>query len=75
MDVDVLDDAVMPAVDSRHPDGLSYQELGPILRATLQSGLAVGLQITILDPDLDPHGQITKDFVGFLADVLSTGVT
>jgi arginase len=38
LDADVLDDAVMPAVDSRQPDGLSYDELGSLLRPGLDSG-------------------------------------
>lgn len=71
LDVDVLDDSVMPAVDSRQPDGLSYQELGITLQQMLRSGLAVGMHITILDPDLDPGGDAARTFVAFLVEVLS----
>jgi arginase len=35
LDADVLDDAVMPAVDYRLPDGLSWTELTTVLRAAL----------------------------------------
>jgi arginase len=62
LDADVLDDAVMPAVDSRQPDGLSYVELVELLRAALSSDLAVGVQVTIFDPELDPTGQIAEGF-------------
>ncbi|AEV99178.1 arginase [Niastella koreensis] len=61
-DVDALDDQVMPAVDSRTPDGLSYDELAEILAPLLSSRKAVGMEITILDPDLDEDGRYTKEF-------------
>jgi arginase len=63
IDVDVLDDAVMPAVDSRTPGGLTYAEFNQIVELLLSSPKATGLEITILDPDLDPTGQYTQDFV------------
>jgi arginase len=57
VDVDVLDSRLMPAVDSPQPDGLSYEELGQLLRPFLASDLAAGIQFTIFDPDLDPDGR------------------
>ncbi len=71
LDVDVLDDAVMPAVDSRQPDGLTYEQLGALLRRLFRSPLAVGMEITILDPDLDPEGRIIQSFVSFLEEAFS----
>jgi arginase len=71
LDVDVLDDQVMPAVDSRQPDGLSYAELGNALRALLNSRLAVGMDITILDPDLDPDGTVVERFTTFLEELFA----
>jgi len=62
-DVDVLNDEIMPAVDSRTPDGLQYPELHEILLPLLADPKAVGLTITILDPDLDPTGDYTTVFV------------
>ena len=53
-DVDVLNDDVMPAVDSRQPDGLSYDELEALLRPILGSGAVAGMHLTIYDPDRDP---------------------
>jgi len=73
LDVDVLDDTVMPAVDSRQPDGLSYEELSAVLRRLLLSQLAVGMEVTILDPDLDPDGRIIESFVGFLEEAFIAG--
>ena len=62
LDADVLDDKVMPAVDSRQPGGLSYAELIELLGVLLRSDLAVGMQVTIFDPELDPTGEIAEGF-------------
>ncbi|MEU2432822.1 arginase family protein [Streptomyces sp. NPDC007861] len=58
LDVDVLDDAVMPAVDYRQPGGLSWSELESVLRTALADERAVGLDVTIFNPRLDPDGSI-----------------
>ena len=63
IDVDVLNDAVMPCVDSRTPDGLTYCEFNELTSYLFQSEKLSGLEITILDPDLDTSGQYTKEFV------------
>lgn len=63
LDVDVLNDSLMPAVDSRQPDGLSYDELNELLFILLSDERSTGLEITILDPELDPEGEYTKTFV------------
>lgn len=63
IDVDVLNDHIMPAVDSRQPDGLEYTEFNEMLTLLLSDTKAIGLEITILDPDLDPLGIYTKNFV------------
>lgn len=62
-DVDVLDNTIMPAVDSPQPNGLSYEELHEMLSKLFSHPKYVGMDITILDPDLDPTGKYTKDFV------------
>ena len=71
LDADVLDDEIMPAVDSRQPDGLSYAELGELLRHLLDSPLAAGMQVTIFDPELDKDGKIAEQFTDVLVEVLS----
>jgi arginase len=77
LDVDVLDSALMPAVDSPQPDGLSYDELREMLDVAAQSPLAVGAEITIFDPDLDANGTIadrlTDALVASLAGVARGG--
>ena len=63
LDVDVLDDELMPCVDSRQEDGFSYTELKNILKPLFASPLAAGINITILDPDLDNGGKYASLFV------------
>jgi arginase len=70
-DVDVLDDAVMPAVDYRQPDGLLWPELEQILDVALASGRAAGLEVTIFNPDLDPEGLIAQDLSDHLSRILA----
>ena len=70
-DVDVLNDDVMPAVDSRQPDGLSYDELDALLRPVLDSGRVVGMQVTIYDPDRDPDRVAARGLVASLARLLT----
>jgi len=71
LDVDVLDDAIMPAVDYRMQDGLSWQELETVLRAALRSGRAIGLDITIFNPSLDRDGSIARALVDSLGRALA----
>jgi len=66
LDADVLDDAIMPAVDYRMPDGLSWDELMAILRACIATGQIVGINVTILNPKLDKDGAIVCKLVGAL---------
>lgn len=75
LDVDVLDDNLMPCVDSRQKDGLNYEELTLCLRLLLQSGKASGMNITILDPDLDPEGVYAGGLINELKKVLVTKST
>jgi arginase len=63
LDVDVLDDSIMPAVDYRMKGGLSFAELGTILKTLLKSGRAVGMDITIFNPSLDKDGSIAQRLV------------
>jgi len=53
----------MPCVDSRTPDGLTYEEFNELTSYLFESSKLSGLEITILDPDLDSTGQYTKSFV------------
>lgn len=74
LDVDVLDDELMPAVDSRAAGGLDYAELKSILKCLLKSPKVKGMEITILDPDLDPDGKYTIAFAGEIAPLIQKTV-
>ncbi len=68
LDADVLDPAIMPAVDAPNPVGLSYAELTEALGVLLASGRAAGLQVTVFDPELDPTGEIAAGFATCLVE-------
>lgn len=70
LDSDCLDDAIMPAVDFRVPDGLSWNELGTVLRIALASAKAVGLEVTIYNPRLDVDGSAGRGLANVLAAAL-----
>ncbi|MFC4466767.1 arginase family protein [Streptomyces xiangluensis] len=71
LDVDVLDDAVMPAVDYRIPGGLTWPELESVLRTALAGERAVGFDVTIFNPRLDPDGSIAARLTECLCRGLS----
>jgi arginase len=62
LDADVLDDAIMPAVDYRMPGGLGWDELSALLRVLTRSGAVVGMNIGIFNPSLDGSGSIARRF-------------
>ncbi|MCT4357736.1 arginase family protein [Streptomyces sp. Je 1-79] len=72
LDVDVLDDAIMPAVDYRLPGGLSWAELEAVLRTALADERAVGFDVTIFNPRLDPDGTIAARLTECLRSALSS---
>jgi arginase len=69
-DVDVLSDNIMPAVDYRMKDGLSWDELSDLLAAALATGKAVGMTLTIYNPNLDPSRSIARALVDRLVRAL-----
>jgi arginase len=73
VDADVLDDAVMPAVDYRQPGGLSTDELATILAFAMATGRVAGVEVTIYNPALDPAGTAGAALAGAVTRGL-TGV-
>jgi arginase len=73
LDVDVLNDDIMPAVDSREKDGLNYNEFTNLMSRLLSNPKAIGIEITILDPNLDKEGQYTREFVSNFIKVIDIG--
>ena len=72
LDADVVSDALMPAVDYRMPDGLSWDELRTVLETALASGRAVGIEITIYNPSLDADGSSGRELARTLINALKT---
>jgi arginase len=70
VDFDVLDQTVMPAVDSPGSPGLDYQQLSMLIGELCHSGRIVGADFTIFDPERDPHGKYSKP----LADCIALGI-
>jgi arginase len=72
LDVDVLDDAIMPAVDYRYPGGMSWEETGELLGGLLQAKRACGVDVTIFNPTLDRDGSLTMRLSDLVADSVLT---
>jgi arginase len=73
LDADVVHDDLMPAVDYRIPDGLSWDELRTVLEIALGSGRAVGIEITIYNPALDHTGDSGRVLSRTLVQALKQG--
>jgi arginase len=71
LDVDVLEDTIMSAVDYRLAGGLAFSELSELLRIIISSKCAVGMNITIFNPNLDLDGSIAKNLVSSVVAGLS----
>jgi arginase len=73
VDADVIDPAVMPAVDSPEPGGPSLEELAALLRPLARHPKSLGMELTIYDPQLDPDHACGRRLVELLDDVLGAG--
>ncbi len=69
-DVDVLNNNIMPCVDSPQEDGLSYEELKLVLNPLIHSNRFAGIHITIFDPTLDKNGSYAKQFAREMEGIL-----
>jgi arginase len=66
LDVDVINPAVMPAVDSPEPGGPRLEDLADVLTPLVDHPLALGLDLSIYDPALDPDRSCARRLVGLL---------
>jgi arginase len=67
IDFDVLDQTVMPAVDSPGSPGLDYEQLAGLIAELCRSGRVVGADFTIYDPERDPDGRYARALVDCIA--------
>ncbi|MBC7897038.1 MAG: arginase family protein [Cytophagaceae bacterium] len=75
VDADVLDESIMPAVDSPTPDGPGLDDLVALVAPLVRHPRALGMQLTIYDPGLDPDGACAELLVTFLEQTLAGGPT
>lgn len=68
VDLDVLDQRIMPAVDSPGSPGLSYQQLSTLVSALCASGRIAGAHFGIYDPDRDRTGKYAQPLVHCIAE-------
>jgi arginase len=67
VDVDVLDQKVMPAVDSPGSPGFNFDQLADLVRRLRASSKVVGADISVFDPELDPDGIYARGLAQCLA--------
>lgn len=75
VDADVLDPAVMPAVDSPVPGGPGFDALRQLLAPLVRHPRALGLELTIYDPTLDREGACAAGLASLLVDSLGASDT
>ncbi|POX47790.1 hypothetical protein C3489_28630 [Streptomyces sp. Ru71] len=71
LDLDVLDERVLPAVDSPGRPGLDFPQLAELVSTLAGTGRLVGLDVAIYDPELDPDGAYAAPLVDCLASALA----
>ncbi|MER7757150.1 arginase family protein [Kitasatospora sp. NPDC097643] len=71
LDLDVLDERVLPAVDSPGRPGLDFPQLAELVSTLVGTGRVVGLDVAIYDPELDPDGTYAGPIVDCLASALT----
>lgn len=72
VDVDVIDPEVMPAVDSPLPGGPGMEELEGLLAPLVRHPRALGMELTIYDPSLDPDRSCGERLVTLLERLFAT---
>ncbi|MEU1785054.1 arginase family protein [Streptomyces sparsogenes] len=71
LDLDVLDERVLPAVDSPGRPGLDFSQLSHLISTLADTGRVAGLDVTVYDPELDPDSA----YAAPIADCLATALT
>ncbi|MDT5031462.1 MAG: arginase, partial [Actinoplanes sp.] len=71
VDLDVLDPAVLPAVDAPEPGGIAFPELELLLAGLVDTPHCLGVEITVFDPDYDPDGSYAEEITAALVSGLT----
>jgi arginase len=70
LDADVINPSVMPAVDSPEAGGPTISEVVELLTPLVRHPRALGLELTIYDPKLDPDRSCAMRLVSLLENLL-----
>lgn len=74
-DVDVMDQAIMPAVDCPGSPGIGPDDLVRIMAHLVSSQRCQGMTVTVFDPDLDPDGRFAATIVTILSQLPFPGMS
>ena len=72
VDLDVLDERVLPAVSYPQSLGLDWRELVELVQPLAASPDLVGMSVADLNPDLDPDGRHARRTIDALAEILGS---
>jgi arginase len=72
VDLDVLDQGSLPAVDSPGTPGLDFEELESLLATLVMSGRIAGIDFAIYDPGLDPGHAHAKRIAQCIAGAVAS---
>lgn len=75
IDVDVLDPAVMPAVDAPDEGGIAHRELELLVAELVGDDSCLGVEVTVFDPDHDPEGGYAAELTDTLVTALAPRIT
>ena len=71
LDLDVLDEAVLPAVSEPEPLGLVWDDVGELLIELTLSEAVIGVSVSGFNADLDPRAEHTAAIVETLGESLA----
>jgi arginase len=71
LDVDVLDQDVFAATDYLLPNGMSWEELGDVIRPLASSGCLAGASLACYNPEKDPGRACGRALVDVLGQAFS----
>ena len=75
VDLDVLDQNALPAVDSPGRPGLTWDQVSQLGSRLVGTGYIAGLTVASYDPDLDPAAEYAPRVVDVIASTLTTPAT
>jgi arginase len=70
LDLDVLDESVLPAVSYPQPQGLDWAAVERLIAGFLRPGPPLGVSVADFNPDLDPDGSHAEAIVDLLVGSL-----